>query len=300
MNHKKPRNMSEDPRYIIELCPPIDPEDVPAYCKKFERLYRYTSIFALSSHSVELISGFDRCYNLAKYMLQQRPGIDILFHITCNDINRVNISSRMILLKELNIRKILVVTGEGYKVPTRLQKLYYLNSTQLGEQISEGFSQWFDSIAIAGYPSNDLIQTAAECNRLCEKLSKVSRTDTIYTQCVLDSAEEYILLDKAIRRELGGKTVKVVPSIAIYDDCSGFLKAWRLIGEPGGEQKESYIRGIFDNIDTKSSGFALEKLSSLCNQIRDLNCMLPIYVCAFNKFDIVEELILRLSELRGS
>lgn len=281
-------------QFIIELCPPMNPEDIPAYFKKFAHLLRLTSSFSISSHPAGRISGFERSYNLARYLLDKDPGLNILFHITCNDLNRENILPRLTLLKELQIRSILVVTGENFPPPGQLKETHFINSSQLLSCISEKFN-WFESIGVAGYPGadeEDCIQE--EILRLKSKTSL--GVDKIYTQCVF-VANKLKKFKEGVG-DLLGSDLEVVPSIALFGNSSNLERVTRLTRvKPDAELMESLAQ--IKSVDEQRA-FSKSYIIDLCKEMSQAQSRVCMIVCTFGLFDLADEVLRYLMGLKDN
>lgn len=218
-----------DNKFTLELCPPLNPTDIPTYFESnIKQFIKYTKLFTITSHPNGQISGFDRAYNLAKYLLSTVPDINIRFTITCDDLNTVNISSRLTQLKEMSIKKLLVVTGHSYTKPDKNPELHYANSTDLLQHIVMNYADWFESIAVTVYPSYSLDgSTQDETARVVEKLKLSDIIDTVFTQCIYE-VSLFESLRRKIKTQVGDRYVQVVPSLAIFDSHNSLIKCLQL------------------------------------------------------------------------
>lgn len=245
-------NMQKSRRleFRIELMPPTDPDNIPQYFEKFKCVLKYTKRFSIVSHSVaDSITGFDRGFNLAKYLLSRDENVNILFHLTCKDLNRVNIESRLTLLKNLGIRRLLLITGEQYSKPDKFHRLYFANSTELVQHISGNFGSWFESLAVAGYPEpesqadllgDELVENPKHAsheeqpkgsassggNNSCTNDSFHSlsgklhllKVDSIYTQCVWNANMFERFINRIDKSQFANQLNEIVPSVAVFQD----------------------------------------------------------------------------------
>lgn len=270
---------------ILELNPPTNPDNIPIYFNKFVCLLKYTKSFSISSHPVSnTISGFDKSFNLARYLRLKIPNADILFHLTCKDLNKVTIFSRLTLLKAFDIRKILVITGEGYELPKLNRELYYVDSKELVDEIFAHYDNWFDSVSIAGYPGCNLQENQAECARLKEKI--LSGSQSIYTQCVF-SADEYKEFEEEMKAY--DQSLRIVPSIAIFRDLNSLKRIVRLTRVKPNEELISEL----DQLNEVDSGQQYSKnfLLNLCTELQSLPCKPPLNICAFSSFEMTAEVL---------
>lgn len=272
-------------RFIIELCPPLNPGDIPVYFKKFECLLKFTNSFSIPSHPSGQVSGFDRSYNLASFLRHKSPNINILFHITCNDLNRVNILSRLTSLRALQIKRILVITGENYRPPDSAKDLRYIDSCQLTAHILQEFD-WFDSVGIAGYPGDKFGRSnQEECIRLRNKMKP--GIDRIYTQCIF-KADEFKLFSEEAKDALR-PGLEIVPSVAIYNDTTSLSKVSRLTRLKLDDELLASLQQ-FESIE-KQKGLAKSSNIKLCRELMEFRSNIQIIICAFGLFEFTKEIL---------
>lgn len=273
---------------IVELNPPTNPNNIPVYFNKLVCLLKYTESFSISSHSNGSISGFDRSFNLARYLRLKVPNADILFHITCKDLNKVNIFARLTLLRTLEIGKILVVTGEGYEFSKLNPELHYKNSEELVDDILTQYS-WFQSVSIAGYPANNLRENQIECERLSKKI--LSGSDSIHTQCIF-SANEYEEFEKMMKDY--NQSINVVPSIAIFKDLNHLERISRLMRVKLNEHLVSDL----SKLDNAYWGhFSKSFIVNLCMKLKlaQSSSRPSLNICTFNLFEMTVEVLEEIS-----
>lgn len=217
-------------RFSLELVSPIDPKLIPTYYERQAKLFQFTNQISLSSHPVSndtcSISGFDRNYNLAKYMISQWPYFDIVFHLTCYDLNRANIHARLHLLRILNIRRVLIVSGDLYRQPDRYRTMYFGSSADIVEFIQQNYPNLFESVAIAGYPKSEGESFSDELHVATKARFGAKR---VYTQCLFDwkSYESY---EKLLSQSATTRNLEIVPSIALFKNVEGLDKVILLAG----------------------------------------------------------------------
>lgn len=267
----------------LELNPPSNPDNIPAYFNKFLCLLKYTKSFSISSHPIGSISGFDRSFNLARYLRLKIQNVDILFHVTCKDLNKVNIFARLTLLRTFEIHKLLVVTGEEYELPELNKELYYANSKELVDDIFAQYNDWFQSVSIAGYPGCNLKENQIECERLRRKIS--SGSNSIHTQCVF-SANQYKEFEKMMKDY--DQSLHIVPSIAIFKDLNHLKRISKLMRVKLDEQLINKLYQL-DHVD--SERYSKDFLINLCKQLR-LSSLRPcLNICTFNAFEITVQVL---------
>lgn len=260
-------------------------------------MLKYTKSFSISSHPTSdgVISGFDRSYNLAQYLLQRHPDVSILLHVTCYDLNRVNINARLTLLRSLGVRRILVITGQQYnaaKLSPNNEDLLFKNSCVLLRHIKENYSQWFELVATAAYPQVHGSSEYREVKRLVDK-SMDGFVGAFYTQCLfsVDELEPFFsLLAKRL------PSIQLVPSIALFNSVEALEKSIRLTGvRIDSTQHQNLIDALFET----QHSFALEGsyskvyLERLCDNLRLMlkTETLEINICPFGLFNFAADLI---------
>lgn len=278
-------NKEENHQFIIELCPPSKPEDIPAYFKRIKYLLNFTNSFSISSHPIQQISGFERSYNLARYLLEQNRDLDILFHITCNDLNRVNILSRLTLLKVLKIRNILVITGENYTPIQESKEFHFTDSSELVSHIANKFN-WFESIGIAGYPDKG----EGDCNqqeitRLREKM--LLGANKIYTQCIFTVDQLKKFSEDSI--DILGSNKEVVPSIALFSHKTNLERVSRLTRVQPDDKLMEGLTQLQSAEEQKA--FSKSYIINLCQQLCETQSRCRIIICAFGLFELAEEIL---------
>lgn len=281
--------------FRIELSPPLRPSKYQGYYNKFKHLLNYTNKFALSSHqsSDHSISGFERNYNFYNYLKNQCTNgrrLDVLFHLTCRDLNKINVESRLELLKLAGIRNILLISGEGYQEPDEnFRDLYFSCSLELADYMNERYAAYFDSIAVAGYPG----ETEA-LDALVKKI-RFEHINTIYTQCIFDAQNYKDFCSTLSSNNLEFKDI--IPSVALYKDYKTLVKCCKLSRVSlEGRSSGSLIEVDVGNLDNaKSRNLLLKLFKDIIEVSKDtLNPDICINICAFGLFaeaaSIIEEL----------
>lgn len=288
-------------KFTVELSAPLNPLDIPAYCEKFIGLFKYTNSFSIASHATSVVAGFDRSYNLSRYLLAFKPSIELLFHITCNDINKVNIHSKMSLLRMLKIEKILVVTGENYLA--RDARYEFSDSSELIHHISENFGQWFKLIAVGGYPERE---NQKECDRLLKKISLVeTKNVAIFTQCLFES-EKFGNFDETMtkvwKEHNNNSELEIVPSIALFYDDVTLEKVIHLTRV---ELNHNFVEKLavklknIQPVDLES--YSKSYFVNLCTDLiecRSNTDVQHINICTFGLFSLAEQILETLTSHR--
>lgn len=278
--------------FNVELKAPTNPLNIPKYFDKISDLLHYTNKVSIASKQIGLVPGFDQNYNLAKYLLTRKPSLDILFHLTCNDLNKVNVHSRLTLLGLLDIKRVLVVTGDDYIPPETQSELFFKNSNELLECIIKlNWATRFKSIGVAGYPDGNGKESRnnqEECERLRHKLELGA--NAIYTQCIFDPK---VFKDFAyhIRRKFSHlPVIDIVPSVAVFQRHSNLQMISKLTRVSLDERLATRFCGLDDNVCRAQ---AKEYLLSLCRALKDKS-LLTVDLCTFGQFELTSEIIKEL------
>lgn len=283
------RTMRMD-RFSIELSAPLNPKEIPDYYKKFAHLLgKFTHKVSIASHSSGSIAGFDKTYNLVRYLnTQTNNKTDILVHLTCQDANHINIHSRLTLLESLNISRILALTGQDYIRPEKKSHLYFANSHELALGISEslGTGESPFSISFAAYPGGrpgeSTRNDAEEGRRL---MGKIGLAESVYTQCIFDPIEFQTFYETT--KQLNPH-LEIIPSVAIYDSAESLEKCFKLLRVKQDQTLTLRLREI-DESDRRA--FAKRNIVKLCKALRDRKPDICINICSFSLFDLTTEIL---------
>lgn len=281
--------MSRAGRIRIELNPPVKTEDLAGYCAKVEHLLRRTSRVSLTSHQVGGVSGFERSLNLIKHIRSLQWDPDTLFHLTCRDVSRSDLTVKLQLLSDLSIKKLLLLSGENY-TKTSTSEAYFENSGDLLDEVMRSNTRsLFNSIAIAGFPGGNGTVSNSDEEEL-ERLSRRLQTgaiDTIYTQCIFEFGKLKHFADCIEKR--CNKQVEVVPSIALFKDLQSLervVRVTRASSDVGDLQKQL---SVLDGDGDKARDFSKLYLINLCRKL--LEDGFQINMCLFGQIKLATEII---------
>lgn len=280
--------------FIIELTPPADYSELQKYYDKISKLLEQTNRVSIASKpsSSPPLGGFEKSVRLVGFLRSVRPNLDILFHVTCRDLNKLNIKHKLNQLRELDIDKLLVVTGDNYERPEADQSAYG-NSVELVEAIGGQFN-WLGSIAVGGYPGGNGRQShdnKAECQRLARAVQVGA--SSVLTQCVFDLH----LFDEFRRTmsEVFGEKVEVIPSVALFTGKRDLERVLGLTRFRGSQL--AGLGGHFSALDdTKlSETFCFDHLLNLCEGLAKRSR--SIVICPFGRFQLANSLIGKLMDI---
>lgn len=290
-----PANPTQD-RLSLELSSPLDPNDIPRYYERLGKLFLFTNSVSLASHPLKTgaltVTGFERNYNLATYMLDQWPYFDILFHLTCFDLNKVNVRARLTLLKGLKIKRILLISGDGYQSSNKLSRLSFINSEELIRCIHLEYPNWFESLAIAGYPNDD---ESIEFNNLESIIAKARYgASAVYTQCLFDWLT-FEGLEKSLKAHEETKHLDLVPSIALFDGSIKLVRILRVL-QARIPKKLHYLEGLTDEQGTEGRNISREFIIDLIAGFQTRRPEKLINLCLFGLFDLALDIIENISQ----
>lgn len=278
-------------RVRIELNPPARTDDLPHYYAKVEPLLKRTSCLSLTSHPSDGISGFERSLNLIKYIKSNQPSsnLDILFHLTCRDVDRLSLKARLQELKDQNIKKVLIISGERYANSCKSEHQFENSSELLQELINKGDHSSFDSIAIAGFPGGNGTTSTnddEEGIRLCYRL-ETGVVGSVYTQCIFELGvfEQFA---NAIKRDFGTQ-VELVPSIALFENLRNLDRVVQVIRVSNDVEKVRQQLSRFHEDDADAGDFSKKYLISLCQSLIDNGY--EINMCLFGHIKLALEIL---------
>lgn len=282
-SNRQERAMFRAHQFIVELMAPRDPvrnhqfvSDIGPFLGEARR------VSLTSKATVDGISGFDHSWNLADRLLREHPQPDILFHLTCRDLNKVNLKARLMALETLGVRNILLVTGDHYNRQTKRPELYFVDSTDL---LSAVKSYWPpENIAVAGYPDQpDAWQS------LRRKVDiGVGR---IFTQCISDWRS--LRMFQETLESLYGNPPEIVPSVAIFKNLASLERAARLTRFGGNSLLVEQLR---DTPLEKAEAFSRTNIVDLCRKCRTECRSETFNMCTFNQYEFTRTIIQQLTD----
>lgn len=284
------RNKMQQCKFLLELSAPTNPENIPKLYQKIQNLVTLTGrVGIISKPFGKSIPGFDRSYNLANFLLKRHPQLEVLYHLTCHDLNKVNIQSRVASLERLGIKRLLIVSGDGYELAEdpNLSSLQFTNSHELAQSIMSNFN-CFESIAVAGYPGGNG-RSSFNNEQECERLSRVLRLgiSEIYTQCVFD-IDTFLEFDRMI--QLKFPQVRAVPSVALFKSSLDLNKIANLTRVSGARFQE--LKSQLEQVSSElSEEFSFEYLSNLCARLATRSKLVDL--STFGHFELAESLVKR-------
>lgn len=279
---------------IIELKAPNSSENFKQFLEKIECLIDRTNrVSIVSKPSTLSESSFDSNYYFANFLTELKPNIEILFHLTCRDLNKVNIQPRLCLLKSLGIKQLLVVTGDNYCRPAEDGELHFLDSNELVSYIADNCN-WFKSLGVAGYPGGNGKQSQNNSEELLRLRTKLlAGANVIYTQCLFDlKAYEEFVNEVKVRFE----RVDIVPSVAVFDSSNALeriLVLTRVASLPSTQLITDNLRKQLSCCNAEQAELVAEcYLTNVLSSIRKLqSSKCTIDLCTFGSYKLAEKLV---------
>ena len=240
-------------------------------------------------------TGFECSLDYCRYLLSKNQELEILFHLTCHDLNKSNLDQLRPLWTELGIRDLLVITGDNYREETT-SELQFANSDELVESIAVQFGTQLRTLAVAAYPGGNQrnsFDNAQECQRLRRKI--LAGANSVYTQCLFEAAQ-FELFQQEMRKNFG-YAIEIVPSVALFGGQQDLLKIHSLTGSAS-------CLSLIEQ--SKSNEESQLYLINLCRHLRYLllsedrrepvgGARPSIDLCLFGHFELVESLVSKFS-----
>lgn len=277
-------------RIRIELNPPASSDQVPDYYAKVEHLLERSPAVSLTSHRSKDATGFERSLSLVRHMrsVRERPVVDILFHLTCRDVDRSTLAPKLQQLEREGVRSLLLLSGEGYVRPGESDAEFADSTELLAEIVGRGLNTRFESLAIAGFPGGNKTLSNSneeECRRLSSRL-QTGAIDAIYTQCIFEHREfdEFI---KTVRNH-SRLDVNMVPSVALFKDLKSLDRVVRVTRVQSNIGDLRSRLGEFKD-ENDARNFSKTYLIDLCKAL--LNSADQINLCLFGQETLAEEIL---------
>lgn len=272
--------------FQIELVPPNDPKDYERFYNKHHKLFELSCDISLTSHRLVngllTLTGFERNYNFAKFLQSKCQQFKIMFHITCFDVNIINIEARFKLLKELGIEQILIITGDGYEKPQATDDCPYVdiwfeNSSQILRflKMNGHIANLIKGIAIAAYPTKNNIDQ--ECNRIVKKIQSFDKVNIVYLQCLFRVDDCVKLKNKWLGHDQL-RNLPIIPSVATINDQKTLDRVNQFI-DMDKETYQSYVDSI--QATTCDGGLVEDMQVDLVTKLVQVNRPHPINICLF-------------------
>lgn len=194
---------------IVELIPPKR-ADEQVFVENIKHILQYTQKFSITCHPRHQLSGHDRGINLVKLIREQiSKTVELVFHLTCRDVNKLDIDTKLHELNSLQVNNLLLVTGDRFEYSdnsfeSSLELLKYINHKHHGK---------FKNLLVAGYPQRyDCHSHNQAWQIVCSKIE--AGCTGIITQCIYE-LEDYSKFAGDIRKF--DRSIEVIPSVTIVD-----------------------------------------------------------------------------------
>lgn len=210
---------------FFEVSPPSDPKLLAEFFEDIKYVFKLTPKLSIASnHNKELgIDGFDRGYNLLRYLRQiallDENKCQVTFHLTCHDLNRANIRTRLELLRQLKVHRLLITTGLEYQLTEDKRRILFGSSDELIKYIIRNFSEHFENIGMAAYIDGQ--EYEAEIERLEAKwLPGVTSLHVQFTHNVA----KFELFRVAVKNSQKLNNLDIFASLAVFNNYSSLAK----------------------------------------------------------------------------
>ena len=157
--------------------------------------------------------------------LQMFSGIDVMMHLTCNNMTKEDIDEALDKCKEYGVKNILALRGDAPEEDEVAVNDWGMNyAIDLINYIKEKYGDHF-WIGVAGYPETHL-EAASPDDDIANLKAKVEAgADLIITQLFFDNS---IFLNYVKRWRDAGITVPIIPGVMPIQNYEGFKKMTNL------------------------------------------------------------------------
>lgn len=152
--------------------------------------------------------------------LQMFSGLDVMMHLTCNNMSKNDIDEALQKCKEYGVRNILALRGDPPEEGEPINDCELNYGIDLIHYIKENYGDYF-CIGTAGYPETHLEATSPEEDLMHLKAKVDAGAELIITQLFFDNE---IFLDFVRRCREIGIDVPIIPGIMPIQNYSGFHK----------------------------------------------------------------------------
>lgn len=152
--------------------------------------------------------------------LQMFSGLDVMMHLTCNNMSKNDIDEALQKCKEYGVRNILALRGDPPEEGEPINDCELNYGIDLIHYIKENYGDFF-CIGTAGYPETHLEATSPEEDLMHLKAKVDAGAELIITQLFFDNE---IFLDFERRCREIGIDVPIIPGIMPIQNYSGFHK----------------------------------------------------------------------------
>lgn len=152
--------------------------------------------------------------------LQMFSGVDVMMHLTCNNMTKEDIDNALNKCKEYGVRNILALRGDPPEEGDPINDCELNYAIDLIHYIKEKYGDWF-CIGAAGYPETHLEATSPDDDLMYLKAKIDAGADLIITQLFFDNN---IFLDFERRCREIGIECPVIPGVMPIQSYQGFKK----------------------------------------------------------------------------
>lgn len=298
-------------RISLEVIPPRNSSSIGKLIKILDPLSEYVKQFSITCHETStclrtgapelsstttinsIATGFDRSLAMLRELRKTFPQKDIMFHLTCYNLNRENIDSKLLTLSDMNVRRLLVVSGEGFtRLAARLDDDgHFHNSLDVVKYINENHLGLFETVGVSGYPHGhpDSPNRLQDLNVIKQKVGHGA--NLIVTQCIF-SFDEYLEFADTVA-DSGIVNVPIYPSILLYESLEGLKRfaSMARVNPPRSLLDQLSVVGV-NNFQDRALQNSLDLLKDLLESKENLE----IHISPINRFEFALKVLKHLEE----
>jgi len=196
--------------------------------------------------------------------LQMFTGLDVMMHLTCNNMCKSDIDEALQKCKDYGVRNILALRGDPPEDGNPVNDCGLNYGVDLIKYIKEQHGDYF-CIGAAGYPETHVEAKSSEDDLINLKAKVDAGADLIITQLFFDTQ---IFIDFVSKCREIGIEVPIIPGILPIQSYNGFLKMTSLCGTYIPEEVMSELERIkADESEVRKYGVNL--CVKMCKEIMD-------------------------------
>lgn len=194
--------------------------------------------------------------------VQMFTGLDVMMHLTCNNMTKADIDDALDKCKEYGVRNILALRGDPPEEGDPVNDCHLEYGVDLIRYIKENYGDYF-CIGTAGYPETHLEADSPEDDLRFLKEKVDAGADIIITQLFFDNE---IFLDFEERCRNIGITCPVIPGIMPIQNYSGFKKMTSLCQTKVPKQLLEDLESISHD-EHKVKEYGIDLCVKMCNEL---------------------------------
>ena len=225
--------------------------------------------------------------------LQMFSGIDVMMHLTCNNMTQAQLNEALNKCKEYGVRNILALRGDAPEEDEVAVNDWGMNyAIDLINYIKEQHEDYF-CIGVAGYPETHLEASSPEDDIMHLKEKVDAGADLIITQLFFDNE---IFINYVKRWRDAGISIPIIPGIMPIQSYEGFHKMTSLCQTKVPDEILSHLEE-WKHDDAKVKKYGIDLGVQMCNQLIE-NGVKQIHYYTVNLEKSVVDIIRELGILR--